>query len=100
MQAQAQGNASKIEQEYQREIDRLNSKCKDYESIRERLSSEIVNLKNRLRESDEKADEVEARHRREIKRQESIIIELQQSIDEVRAKMLKGAPESQAQLQE
>lgn len=38
----------KIEQEYQREIDRLNNKCRDYEAIREKMSEEITVLKDSL----------------------------------------------------
>ena len=57
LQAQAQGNNAKIEQDYKREIDRLTAKCRDYESIREKLTEEINSLKNRLRQFEDSADE-------------------------------------------
>ena len=57
LQAQNQGNNAKIEQDYKREIERLNAKCRDYESIREKLTSEITNLKNKLREYETNLDD-------------------------------------------
>ena len=57
LQAQNQGNNAKIEQDYKREIERLNAKCRDYESIREKLTSEITNLKNKLRDYETNLDD-------------------------------------------
>lgn len=48
----ANTNAKKIQEQYQKQIARLNTKCQEYEKIREKQAQEIVNLTNAVREKE------------------------------------------------
>jgi hypothetical protein len=81
---------SRLEAGSQREIDRLNAKCRDYEGIREKQSQEIFNLKQALRDKNDEMGEGETKSKREIKRLEAIIVEQQKNLDELRGKICQG----------
>lgn len=81
----SEGN-DRFEQDYKKELTRLKNKCTEYETIKENLLAEVNKLKATIRSNDDQFDDEKAKWTRENKKNTQTIIELQQTIDQLRTR--------------
>ena len=84
----ANTNSKKIQEQYQKQIGRLSAKCQEYEKIREKQAQEIVNLNSALKEKQRAMTDFQSKCKRDFKKQQEMIVELQTTIDGLRAKIM------------